>query len=88
MASNGAVRELLDDTFEELAMALGGLVSACDPEDEFVERFVLALHTIRDKALQRLDELPSMRAPTPARVRMAGEPHPAIEKFLARLGRS
>lgn len=87
MTSNDPVREVLDDAYEELALALGGLVSAFDPEDEFTERLVRALDAVRDKALRRLDELPSMRTPRSARVRMPEEPHPAIEAFLAKLGK-
>lgn len=78
-------RALIDDLFEELVLAVGGLIASHPVGDEFVCRMVRSLEVVRSKALRRLSD-----GQTPghslSRNRLAA-PHPAIEQFLAQLGR-
>jgi hypothetical protein len=81
------VRELLDDLHEEQALAIGGLIAAHPVEDDFIWRLFRSLDVVRQKALKRLDGSDPRRANRVATAAFP-EPHPAIEEFLAKLGRS
>ena len=84
MLSKGRIRELIDDLFEEEALALGGLVAVHEIEDDLVWRLVRNLDVIRARVLKRIDgeeENPSTKESIP-------RPHPAIEDFLASLRRA
>jgi hypothetical protein len=78
------VRDLLDDVFEEEAFAIGGLVAAHPVSDIIVERLVRSLTVIRARTLRKLE---GRDAGQPEVERGAVGPHPAIETFLAQLGR-
>ena len=76
---------LLDGVFEEQALVIGGLITVHDVEDEFIRRLFRSMGAIRAKAFRSLQGSsadPKGAPPAPLRV-----PHPAIEEFLARLGR-
>jgi hypothetical protein len=85
MLSTAEARELIDDLFEEEALALGGLVALHGVDDQLVWRLVRNMDALRGKALRWLEEKaprapgrasPEERRPTP---------HPAIEEFLRKL---
>ena len=79
MISKVEARELINDLFEEEALALGGLVAVHEIEDDLVWRLVRNLDVIRVRVLKRIDgdeEKPSTNESIP-------RPHPAIEDFLA-----
>jgi hypothetical protein len=78
---------LLDDLHEEQALAIGGLIATHPVEDDFVWRLFRSLEVVRQKALRRLEGSDLHEASGPAR-RTFPEPHPAIEEFLAGLGRA
>jgi hypothetical protein len=80
------VRTLLDDTFEEIGLALGGLVSVHPVPDEVIWRLCSSLKVIRGKALRRLNGETAQLLGGLARCR-AADPHPAIELFLESLDR-
>ena len=71
MLSKTEATDLINDIFEEEALALGGLIAVHELEDDLVWRWVKNLDLIREKALLRLK--------TDSRL----QPHPAIEDFLA-----
>ena len=78
------VRALLDDTFEEEALVLGGLMEIHGLSSVFVRQLFGSLQTIRAHALERLDGVAGS-PPNPDDVR--GRTRPAIDEFLASLGR-
>ncbi|MFN8179289.1 MAG: hypothetical protein U0167_15260 [bacterium] len=86
MFQEDAVRELVDDVFEEEALAIGGLVALYHVDETAVQRLFASLTVIRDKTLRRIGSGGAPAAIFEERPR--SEPHPAVEEFLARLGRS
>jgi hypothetical protein len=80
------VRELLDDLFEETALAIGGLIAIHPVDDQVVARLFASLHVIRDKAMCRIEGT-QWGESRPQSGHRTSEPHPAVEEFLARLGR-
>ncbi|MBU1699757.1 MAG: hypothetical protein KJ970_09950, partial [Candidatus Eisenbacteria bacterium] len=77
--------DLVDDIFEEQALALGGMVAVDRVEDSFVWQMVKTFDLIRRKILRRLDtEHPDETDDIPQPI----QPHPAIEDFLLSLRRS
>ena len=77
------VRALLQQVFEEEALALGGLVAVYEIKDDVVWKLVRTLAVTRRRVLRRLDASRSeddRRTDGPALT-----PHPAIEEFLIRL---
>ena len=81
--SSDDVRSLLDDLFEEIGLALGGLVALHPVADVVIRRLCDALTSIRRRAVARVTgESPRPRLADRQRM---NEPHPAIEEFLARL---
>lgn len=84
MLTKVQTRELIDDLFEQEALAIGGMVAAQGMEDDLVWRLVRNLDVIRRKALRRLeDEDPEMEGTEPEPT-----PHPAIRDFLLLLRRA
>lgn len=82
------VRELINDLFEEEALAIGGLVAVHPVDDDLVWRLVKNLDVIRGKVLRRLAEQPQN---APIRSAQRGpnlRSHPAIEDFLLALRRA
>jgi hypothetical protein len=79
------VCRFLDEVLEEQALVVGGLVTVHAVDDAFIHRLFRSLAAIRRKAIGRvkreLDESPR-ESPRPS-----AEPHPAIQQFLAGLGR-
>ena len=86
MAGHQMVCELVNDLFEEAALAIGGLVALYPVNDEFVQRLFASLSVIHQKAMQRIEEPDSKGSAGSARAR--GEPHPDIAEFLAKIGRA
>lgn len=82
-----AVRGLVADVFEEIALVLGGLIAVHRVDDELVWRFVRGLDGVRLKAIRGIEtrdqEAMSDSTPTEPDLR----PHPAIEEFLLKLRR-
>lgn len=86
MISKSEVRELIEDVFEEEALAIGGLVETHPIDDEVVQRLMQSLSIVRKKALLRVEDSSGLAANHP-RNRALGGPHPAIEEFLVQIGR-
>ncbi|GJM43676.1 MAG: hypothetical protein DHS20C21_05180 [Gemmatimonadota bacterium] len=79
---------VLDDAFEEAALAIGGLIVIHPVEDEVIQRLFASLTVIRERSLRRVEgvgKLPDASSSAPCG---PGEPHPAVEAFLATLGRN
>ena len=70
---------LLDRTFEEFALCLGGLVASGDIPESIIPKLLSALTGIRRIALRRAAHVAELPNKTPI------TPHPAIAKFLAGL---
>ncbi len=83
MMSTTEVRELIDDAFEELALAAGGLVATEPVPDEVIWKFIRNLEVVRGRTLRRIGE-EGTRSLGPDR-EADTRPHPAIEQFLRRL---
>jgi len=79
-------REFLTDVFEELGLALGGLLAIHDVPDKFVVRLFRDMEEIHDRAVRRAD--PEGK-PRQEHLGVSGfEPHPAVEEFLRKLRRT
>lgn len=87
MLSKAEVQNLLDDLLEQQALALGGLVALHGMNDELVWKLVKNLDVIRTRFKRRLHAQDRARQGDTARLRPMAQPHPAIQHFLARLGR-
>lgn len=88
MISKAEAKELINDLFEEEALAIGGLVAVHQIDDDLVWRLVKNFDVIRGKILRRLeDKAPGDGDGTPPR-RTNLKPHPAIEEFLLALRRT
>ena len=81
MLSEAEARSLIDGLLEEEALVLGGLAAVHDVDDDLIWRLMQNLDVIRGKTLRRLRAM-SSEDPDPA-----PRPHPAIQDFLAMLGR-
>lgn len=79
------VRSLLDEVFEEEAFAIGGLAATDGIGDASLERLMGSLAVIRRRTLRKLEGRDEEGA---AVERSPIGPHPAIERFLAQLGRA
>lgn len=79
------VREIVDELFEQEALAIGGLIAVEDLDDDLVWRLIRTLDAIRSKALRRLDDGTEGR--TEPERDLAVRPHPAVEEFLRSLRR-
>ena len=82
--TSAEVRALLDDVFEEEALVLGGLMEIHGVSSMFVRQLFGSLLAIRAHALERLDG--SAGSPT-NQTPVGGTNRPAIDEFLASLGR-
>ena len=88
MAGKGEVRELIDELFEQEALAIGGLVAVHEMDDDLVWRLMNNLDVIRGKILRRLEDMaPTADDGPPPRVPNL-KPHPAVEDFLLSLRRA
>ena len=87
MTDRKEVRKLLDDVFEEEALAIGGLAATHDVGYEVVTMIVRDLSEIRRRAHLRIDSDFHESESAPNR-RPDLTPHPAIEEFLASIGRA
>lgn len=78
-----AVRELMDRTFEEIALVLGGAFAVHSIQDEAVWQIMKSLDAIHDKAVAKL------AGPAPRDHAEPGQPtltpHPAVEALLRKL---
>jgi hypothetical protein len=81
------IRDLLDDLFEEEALAIGGLIALHPVDEEIVARLFGSLTVIRDKALKRIEAPATSNIGTANTTMQLAAPHPAVEAFLAKLGR-
>jgi hypothetical protein len=85
MLSTTEARELIDDLFEEEALALGGLVVLHEVDDQLVWRLVRNMDAVRGKALRRLEEKEPRDRDRGSLAEPLPRPHPAIEEFLRKL---
>lgn len=80
----GQFQDLLDDVFEEEALAIGGLAVIHTIDSRVIDDLMSDLAEIRRRALKRLTTdcaiSNSSRPPL--------TPHPAISRFLTYLGRN
>lgn len=74
---------LMDDTFEELTLVLGGLFEVHAADDELVWDAVRSLDAIRAKTIARLRGPGLSSQDSPGTAHHA--PHPAVEEFLLKL---
>ena len=81
--SEAEVKDMLDSTFEEEALIIGGLVAIYDVGNDVVSKLMNGLDAVRDKALKRLER--GRTKENGARPRPDFTPHPAIEEFLAKV---
>jgi hypothetical protein len=87
MISESEARSLINEVFEEETLVIGGLIAVHEVEDDLVWRLFRNLDLIRNRALNRLERRTGNDGKQPER-RTFTEPHPAIEEFLAQLGRT
>ncbi len=80
-----ALRELLDSTFEELALVLGGAFAMHQFSEDAIWQIMESLETVHSKAVAKLDGLGSKESLKPERNPF--QPHPAIEALLQKLRR-
>lgn len=79
-------RKLLDDTFREVALVLGGIFAVHEVPDEAVWQIMKHLDIAHENALSKLDGLgPGPERPNPPR--HGYETHPAVEALLLKLKR-
>ncbi|MFN8180147.1 MAG: hypothetical protein U0167_19625 [bacterium] len=78
------VREFLDDVLEEEALVLDGLAETHGVSDRFVRQLFRSLEAIRAHAIERLEGVAGSPSPGAG----SSRPRPAVEEFLAKLGRS
>ena len=76
-------RDLISDAFEELGLAIGGLIALYEVPDPFVESLFHHLEEIHARTTTMVDvENPCAQK----RVMGSGlEPHPAVERFLKKI---
>ncbi len=87
MMSKAEVKDLIRDLCREQALVIGGLVVVHRVDDDVVWRLVKNLDLIRRRFLRRLeDKDPDDGSGVPPR-RLNLKPHPAIQDYLAMLGR-
>ncbi len=87
MMGKAEVKDLVNELCREQALVLGGLVAVHKVDDDVVWRLVKNLDLIRRRFLRRLeDKDPDDGGAGPPR-RSHLKPHPAIEDYLAMLGR-
>ena len=88
MLSTVEARELIDDVFEEEALALGGLVALHGVDDQLVWRLVRNMDAVRTRALRRLEKREPGELEGEAPAGPLPRPHPAIGEFLLSLRRA
>lgn len=81
-----AARELLDNTFEELVLIMGGAFAVHQFSDEAVWQIMKSLDELHSKAVAKLQGLGHKENSRPERGSF--EPHPAVEAFLKKLQRN
>ncbi|GAB4240864.1 MAG: hypothetical protein OHK0028_19140 [Deltaproteobacteria bacterium] len=87
MMRKAEVKDLILDLCREQALVIGGLVAVHRVDDDVVWRLMKNLDLIRRRFLRRLEDTnPDDGGDTPPR-RPNLAPHPAIEDYLAMLGR-
>lgn len=78
--------KLLDDTFREVALVLGGIFAVHDVQDEAVWQIMKHLDIAHENAMSKLDGLgPGHERPNPPR--HGYKTHPAVEALLLKLKR-
>jgi hypothetical protein len=84
MLTETETKVMVDDLFEEEALALGGLVVIHEVPDDLVWRFIKTLDTLRERIHRQIESKSKSEAP----IRHPNlHPHPAIEDFLLKLRR-
>jgi len=81
-------RQLINDIFEEEALAIGGLLALQTIEDDLVWCLVRNLDSIRRRALKRVDAVQVDDGENSKRFGVDAKPHPAIQDFLLAIRRS
>ena len=77
------VKKMLDRAFEEEALIVGGLAALYELNDDVVCRLMSGMDAVREKVLRHLKHV--RRKKHTKRLRPDLTPHPAIEKFLAKV---
>ena len=78
------IRKLLEYTFSEIAMVLGGIFVVHDVADEAVRQIMKHLDITHENALSKLDGL-CLKASEPKHAGHSYEHHPAVAAFLIKL---
>lgn len=86
--SSKRIRQLINEIFEEEALAIGGLLAIQNIDDDLVWRLVRNLDSIRHRALKRVDAVEVDGEENASRFRIDTKPHPAIQDFLLAIRRS
>ncbi len=74
----------IDRLFREIVLCLGGIFAAHDCEDAVIRQGMRSLERIYDRACARRQQHAAPRKSSRSRI----APHPAVEEFLCRIGRS
>ncbi|HOX23323.1 MAG TPA: hypothetical protein PLL10_07660 [Elusimicrobiales bacterium] len=82
--ANIDIKKLLEDTFSEIAMVLGGIFVIHDVADEAVRKIMKHLDITHENALSKLDGI-NLKTGEPNRVRHSYEHHPAVAAFLLKI---
>jgi len=85
MMTKAQTRELINDLFEEEALAIGGLVALRKVDDETVLHLIRSIDAVRTKAIQRLDAVDADGDAERSGEALDLEPHPVIENFLRKV---
>lgn len=79
------VRGLLDETIEDIAMVLDGILAAHDVGDDVVWQVMKHLDVSHSQALEKLEQSATLDPDIGPRSRTTAKPHPAIEALLMKL---
>ena len=80
------LRELLDSTFEELALVLGGAFAMHRINEEAIWQIMKSMDELHSKTVARLEGLEQKESRKPDR--SSFQPHPAVEALLQKLRRN
>lgn len=80
------LRELLDSTFEEVTLVLGGAFAVHRFSEEAIWQIMKSLDELHSKAVARIEGLEQKEGGKPAR--SSFQPHPAVEALLQKLRRN
>lgn len=81
---SAAARNLINETFEDVALVLGGIFAVHGVEDEAVWQVMKHLDLAHENALVKLAGMEPL-PPRPTAPARDSVPHPAVEALLAKL---